>query len=129
MARRHKLWAAATRQRMTMILGGQCACCGSAEKLTFDCIEPMGHDHHRKNAPERISFYRKQMRAGNVQLLCESCNGLKADLRYGLWLQALCRLRAAEFCLRPAWSPGRGTTVTPGQRVELLRAILAEQTT
>lgn len=126
MARRHKLWARATRARMVLSLGGRCAACGSTEDLTFDCIEPMGHAHHAGSAPDRITFYRRQMLAGNVQLLCSSCNSLKGDLRMWAWLAALGHLHAEEALLSPSAAPGRGPAMTPADRLKFLRNYLAE---
>lgn len=126
MARRHKLWAAATRKRMEIILGGHCQSCGSLENLTFDCIEPCGHDHHARSAPERICFYRRQMSAGNVQLLCASCNAIKGDLRQWQWLEAVSMLHSHELSLRLPETPGRDTTLTAKDRVQWLREWLSE---
>ena len=124
MARRHKLWAQATRQRMTLILGGKCTACRSTERLEFDCIVPMGHMHHAGSAPDRIVFYRRQMQAGNVQLLCTHCNALKSDIDFDRWITALSMLRQREQEMRLSPIPGRGTAITPHERVELLRDVL-----
>ena len=54
-------------------LDPQCAMYGkrrSYADLEFDCIIPQGHWHHKVETDRRISFYRKQFRAGNLQLLC-----------------------------------------------------------
>lgn len=40
----------------------------------------MGHAHHRLEFSARISFYRHQAAAGNLQLLCSSCHSIKTDL-------------------------------------------------
>jgi 5-methylcytosine-specific restriction endonuclease McrA len=110
---------------MLLALGGACAACRATSSLEFDCIVPMGHGHHRGSAPERISFYRKQMLAGNVQILCSHCNGIKSDLSMDTWLAMVSRLRQWEASLRLASSSGRGTRLTPEERVEYLRDLRA----
>lgn len=81
MGAKQKEWAARKRADWTLALGHQCACCRTYGEpgnwLTFDCVTPCGDDHHRENADGRITFYRVQLRALNVQLLCESCNARK----------------------------------------------------
>ena len=125
MARRHKLWAKATRARMILSLGGACAACRTTSSLEFDCIVPMGHDHHAGSAPERICFYRKQMLAGNIQILCSECNALKSDLDMDTWLAMVSRLRQWESSLSLPPASGRGPRLTPEERVEYLRDLRA----
>ena len=113
MARRHKLWAKATRARMTIILGSRCAACGGTELLEFDCRTPQGDGHHRGNAVERICFYRRQMRAGNVQLLCQACNALKGDTPAATWETAV-RMAYHDAAHQPhARPPGGGPSIPP----------------
>jgi len=73
-------WAKVEKARMKFILGGKCQICGVKNNLTFDCIKPMGHSHHKAGSVARITFYRSQMRLGNLQLLCHDCNSRKRDL-------------------------------------------------
>ena len=56
-----------------------CAHCGTDENLEFDCIWPRGHRHHRGDASQRMCFYRRQFREGNLQVLCNFCNAKKGD--------------------------------------------------
>lgn len=77
MAKRQKEWAKAKRAELMATLGAVCVTCGTTEKLTFDCIQPQGDEHHRKDTSARMSFYRKQHAAGNVQVLCHECNSRK----------------------------------------------------
>lgn len=79
MAKRQKEWARKARQALLVELGGRCAICGTDQKLTFDCIIPQGDDHHKKDTSARMSFYWRQHREGNAQILCEGCNGRKGD--------------------------------------------------
>lgn len=61
-----------------------CAACGASEPLELDCIRPQGHRHHSSGVASRASFYMRQMRAGNLQLLCSTCHAKKTaeDLGY-----------------------------------------------
>lgn len=77
MSRRHKLLARTHRAQLLLELGNLCVQCGSGSDLTFDCIIPQGHLHHSMDASARMYFYRKQHRAGNIQILCRRCNGRK----------------------------------------------------
>ena len=85
MAQRQRLWAARERLRLLRLYGNKCNYCGETANLTFDCIKPQGDAHHRASGPERIIFYRKQARAGNLQVLCFECNvhkGAHPQARY-----------------------------------------------
>lgn len=77
MGKRQRAWAKTERIRIKSILGGKCTDCGSQENLEFDCIEPRGHKHHSAEASLRISFYRRQMREGNLAIRCRSCHAKK----------------------------------------------------
>jgi len=125
MARRHRIWAARSRASMTLALGGCCVMCQTREGLTFDCINPMGDAHHGGSAPERISFYRNQMRCGNVQLLCVRCNSLKADLPPDVWWQCLKVVRGMWRQSHPGASFNQLTEVWSLELRELFRAYLA----
>ncbi len=74
MGKRQRTWARKERVRIQHILGDKCTDCGGTENIEFDCIEPRGHGHHSKEASWRISFYRKQMREGNLALRCTACH-------------------------------------------------------
>lgn len=81
MAKRHKERARRMRDLLIQLLGGHCKlthtgnCDGSLE---FDCIEPRGDDHHRGSTDQRMSFYWKEWKKGNIQLLCQYHNALKS---------------------------------------------------
>ena len=79
MGLRQRIWASKVRRRLLYLLGKKCARCGKKRKLVFDCIEPMGYKHHRQERSARMSFYTKQFWKGNLQVLCKSCNDLKAQ--------------------------------------------------
>jgi len=77
MSARAKTWARQARARLLQIMGGTCACCGTTDSLTFDCIVPQGDDHHRGSTDQRMIFYRRQFESDNLQILCDSCNARK----------------------------------------------------
>lgn len=79
MAARQKAWARRARSRLLEALGGACAWCGSSKGLTFDCVISQGDTHHRKDTSARMSFYHRQARAGNLQILCHACNSQKGN--------------------------------------------------
>lgn len=79
MAKRQKIWARKERERLMKILRPVCVYCGATECLTFDCIKPQGHEHHTGSTDQRMVFYRRQFRLGNLCVACSSCNAKKAD--------------------------------------------------
>ena len=79
MGARQKEWARKERRRIKQLLGGKCQVCGSPDDLEFDCNEPRGSRHHGMDTSQRMSFYRAQLRMGNLLLLCSRCNSLKGD--------------------------------------------------
>lgn len=78
MSRRAKLWAIKARSALMDFYGNECAHCGETTGLQFDCIIPRGHAHHQFSTDKRMSFYRRQHQAGNLQVLCAVCNGVKS---------------------------------------------------
>jgi hypothetical protein len=62
---------------MLRVLGEKCVRCGLTTNLTFDCIRPTGGRHHRLSSVARVTFYMQQMRRGNIQILCHTCNSRK----------------------------------------------------
>lgn len=84
MAKIQKQWARNQRFQLQFKLGGVCAVCGTDKDLDFDCIEPRGDEHHKMDTSHRMSFYRRQHREGNLQLLCRhKCHKKKnvADMK------------------------------------------------
>jgi 5-methylcytosine-specific restriction endonuclease McrA len=82
-SRRQKEWAQKARVDLLLKLGNRCAVCGIpawGADLEFDCIIRQGDEHHRKDTSARMSFYRAQHRAGNVQSLCPDCHKEKTAL-------------------------------------------------
>lgn len=53
-------------------------------QITFDCIIPQGDKHHRGSTDQRMSFYIKQIKLNNIQLLCEKHNAQKKARTDGL---------------------------------------------
>ncbi len=79
MAKTQKEWARRKRRELMTLLGNVCAHCGTRKDLEFDCIRPRGDKHHRGDASQRMCFYRRQWREGNLQVLCNVCNAQKGD--------------------------------------------------
>jgi len=67
------------------ILGNKCAACGATENLEFDCREPVVEQHHGMDPSQRITFYKRQWRFGNLQILCGSCNAFKGGMPWEEW--------------------------------------------
>lgn len=80
LAKRQRDWARRARQTLVESLGGRCAKCGTTQALQLDVIIPVETlDHHRIEWSWRISFYRQQYEAGNLQLLCQHDNAVKGN--------------------------------------------------
>ena len=122
MARRHKLWAQTCRKRMIAQLGGCCRCCGAVQQLEFDCCDPMGDAHHRRSSPERCTFYREQMRIGNLQVLCNVCNAIKGATPLHIWLTAIGYMNSREARQRNEGTPGGGTAFSSDEKREAVRS-------
>lgn len=76
-----KKWYRETSAKLRCALGGRCRKCKVKRKrpLHFDVKTPVdGGRHHRKQGPcQRLRFYLAQHAAGNLDLLCNSCNSVK----------------------------------------------------
>lgn len=79
-------WAQRKRRELMFILGDKCAHCGTKESLTFDCIRPVNQGHHRMSSAARMTFYTRQARAGNIQILCHACNVKKSNRPNGKYI-------------------------------------------
>ena len=82
MAQRQREWAMKAAETLRGELGACCVKCGDPSELEFDCIRPMGDRHHKMEWSWRLSFYRAQAKAGNLQLLCERCHNKKSSLEH-----------------------------------------------
>lgn len=84
MANRQTEWARAKKQELRNKLGNICAWmnCTATEKLQFDCIQAMGHGHHRCGQRKRASFYWRQYKADNLQLLCPKHHAIKSKTEH-----------------------------------------------
>lgn len=78
MSKRAKIWAVKARANLMDKHGNECAWCGETCGLQFDCIIPQGDAHHRFSTDKRMTFYRRQDAAGNLQVLCGDCNTTKS---------------------------------------------------
>ena len=79
MGARQKEWARKKRVWLLAVLGGKCVLCGTTQNLTFDCRVPRGGKHHQLSLDQRMSFYLREWRACNLQVLCDICNSTKQD--------------------------------------------------
>lgn len=81
MALRQRKWAWKQTRRLRKLLGGKCNICGKKKDLTFDLILPSANDFHHRDMEWswRLSFYRREYDANNLQLLCDKCNSRKGD--------------------------------------------------
>lgn len=86
---RYSSLAAAKRDAIFLVLGKRCVLCGAKDSLEFDVIRPVGEPkgHHQKMSwGQRMNFYCRQLSAGNLQILCDKCNGAKAESDEQFWL-------------------------------------------
>ena len=78
----HRMTEFAHRKKTAImeVLGNKCAACGAKENLEFDVIVPQREpkSHHAKfSFAQRMIFYCRMLAAGNLQVLCSSCNSRK----------------------------------------------------
>lgn len=80
MAKSQKCWARKKRRYLIRLLGGKCSNekCGTRSMLEFDCIVTQSDGHGKLDTSARMSYYMKQLRNNNLQLLCETCNRVKS---------------------------------------------------
>lgn len=88
---RQVVWAGKKRAHLMQVLGAKCAHCGTTGGLTFDCIRPTGPAHHRLSSVNRMTFYVQQFRAGNLQVLCVTCNSRKSNKENPRYVSAASR--------------------------------------
>ena len=67
------------REALRKALGNVCKHCKATGKLHFDCVYPQGHAHHQMGSRDRIIFYEREHKRGNIQLLCARCHSLKNE--------------------------------------------------
>lgn len=85
MSARQRDWARRKRAALMGELGGlfpSCAECGVTDDLQFDVVIPADNDtHHKMEWSQRMSFYVKQFRMNNLQILCGRCNAIKGTVQ------------------------------------------------
>jgi len=77
---RQSAYAMRKREAIFEVLGRRCAKCGARQDLSFDVVIPIEEDethHHKQSWSARMSFYCRQLAAGNLQVLCDVCNTSK----------------------------------------------------
>lgn len=125
MGQRQKVWARAEREHLQLVLGRKCASCYGRESLTFDCIQPANDGHHSLDLARRMSYYRREIRRGNLQLLCHFCNSCKSGLNAEEWRLALNWLLESAAIQRLSSAPGGGTAMTSLERRECLAVVVS----
>lgn len=79
MGKRQKEWASRVRNSIFNVLGRLCVKCGCDTNLEFDVIVPFNNDHHNYDWSKRMTFYRRQLKLNNLQVLCNKCNSKKGN--------------------------------------------------
>ena len=97
MGKAKTLWAQRKRWELLEMLGRRCRLCGCKECLTFDCIVPRGGLHHRLSSADRMTFYCREARLGNLQVLCFDCNVKKSAHPQARYLPAVSPLVVLDF--------------------------------
>jgi len=77
MGARQKDWARRARAKLVAQLGGKCVMCASTEDLQFDHIVSHSWVASHTEWSHRISIYRREAKAGLIQLLCAYHNRVK----------------------------------------------------
>ena len=124
MGQRQKIWARRERERLRSALGNRCRVCSWPSNLTFDCIQPANDGHHALDLARRISYYRREARRANLQLLCHFCNSCKSSLNAEEWRIALNWVHESAQILLLTCSPGGGITLSSGDLRECLAVIV-----
>lgn len=83
MAQRHREWARRRIAWVRQALGGVCQDCGAGASLELHCEKPQGHKHHAMGRPERAVFFMRQLRQGNLRLLCQACHRRRHQVKHG----------------------------------------------
>jgi hypothetical protein len=85
MSKKVKEWARRARYSLIYELGGKCVVpeCGEEEyeKLTFDHIDGKDWETTGLSTDQRMIIYRREAKAGLLQIMCNSCNAKKGDPR------------------------------------------------
>lgn len=76
MSKATKSWAKAARIELIVSRGGACERCKALQNLTIHVLARSDQRHHGMDPSARICYYRKEARAGNIQVLCQACHQL-----------------------------------------------------
>jgi len=84
-------WAKKRRAVLIAQLGGKCAQCGSTELLEFNHIFGRDWKMEKKSRWQRLAIIAREIEAGEINLLCRSCNASDGHnhKRKGLLVNAL----------------------------------------
>lgn len=86
MATRQRRWAAKAAEKLKIELGGKCATpdCGETDlsRLQFDHLFQRDWEPDETEFSHRISIYRREAKAGLLQLLCGTCNAKKGKPKF-----------------------------------------------
>jgi len=75
-------WGVRARRQLIEALGACCAACDSTFDLEIDHLAPRGWVARSVSSSQRVSIYRREAKAGLVQVLCSSCNKSKGQPVY-----------------------------------------------
>lgn len=79
MGHRQKIWARKAYDKLIQELGAACYHCGSTENLTVDHIAGKDYVANKLEWSARVSRYRREMKEGKLQVLCNTCNVMKGN--------------------------------------------------
>ena len=63
------------RKKLIRVMGGTCTKCGRKRGLEFDHINGRDWDPAKTSRWARLARYKREFEAGELRLLCRSCNG------------------------------------------------------
>lgn len=105
-------------------LGAFCRVCGDRDNLSFDCRAPRGSAHHALSSIQRVTFYIREARTGNLQLLCRACNSIKRGHNLAVFEAALRHVHGAAALITLRWCPRDNTTIPPEKLQQAFRVAL-----
>jgi hypothetical protein len=83
MGNKSNQWAARSRARLIAALGGRCQRCREIADLTVDVLRASDTRHHGMSPAQRVSYYWREYRRGNLRILCAGCHAQDAGRQDG----------------------------------------------